>query len=109
VEELVGEVADEHDRTLAGVVRSRDWLTFPGMLRPDELLERADVVIPEEGPYETVGGFMMSELGRLPLVGDTVAVEGGVFRVERLDGRRIDRVRYTPTADPSVITDGASS
>ena len=109
VEELVGEVADEHDRTLAGVVRSRDWLTFPGMLRPDELLERADVVIPEEGPYETVGGFMMSELGRLPLVGDTVAVETGELRVERLDGRRIDRVRYTPTADPSVITDGASS
>ena len=109
VEELVGEVADEHDRTLVGVVRSRDWLTFPGMLRPDELLERADVVIPEEGPYETVGGFMMSELGRLPLVGDTVSVEGGEFRVERLDGRRIDRVRYTPTADPSATTDGASS
>lgn len=100
VEELVGEVADEHDRTLAGVVRSRDWLTFPGMLRPDELLERADVVIPDEGPYETVGGFMMSELGRLPKVGDVVTVDGGEFRVERLDGRRIDRVRYTPTPEP---------
>jgi len=109
VEELVGEVADEHDRTLAGVVRSRDWLTFPGMLRPDELLERADVAISEEGPYETVGGFMMSELGRLPIVGDIVAVDGGEFRVERLDGRRIDRVRYTPTANPSVATDGAPS
>jgi CBS domain containing-hemolysin-like protein len=109
VEELVGEVADEHDRTLEGVVRSRDWITFPGMLRPDELLERADVAIPEEEHYETVGGFLMSELGRLPLVGDTVAVEGGELRVERLDGRRIDRVRYTPTADPSVIPGGASS
>ncbi len=107
VEELVGEVSDEHDRTLVGVVRSRDWLTFPGMLRPDELLERADVVIPDEGPYETVGGFIMSELGRLPVVGDVVAVEGGVFRVERLDGRRIDRVRYTPTADPSAPKDAA--
>ena len=96
VEELVGEVADEHDRTRAGVVRSRDWLTFPGMLRPDELLERADVVVPEDGPYETVAGFIMSELGRLPVVGDTVAVEAGEFRVERLDGRRIDRVRFTP-------------
>ncbi|MDQ1598063.1 MAG: magnesium and cobalt exporter, family, partial [Microbacteriaceae bacterium] len=102
VEELVGEVADEHDRTLVGVVRSRDWLTFPGMLRPDELLERADVVIPDEGPYETVGGFMMSELGRLPEVGDVVTVDGGEFRVERLDGRRIDRVRYTPTPEPDV-------
>jgi CBS domain containing-hemolysin-like protein len=102
VEELVGEVADEHDQTLAGVVRSRDWLTFPGMLRPDELLERADVVIPDEGPYETVGGFMMSELGRLPEVGDVVIVDGGEFRVERLDGRRIDRVRYTPIPEPDA-------
>ncbi|MES2093866.1 MAG: hemolysin family protein [Actinomycetota bacterium] len=113
VEELVGEVADEHDRTLVGVVRSRDWLTFPGMLRADELLERADVVIPDDGPYETVGGFIMSKLGRLPHVGDIVAIDGGVFRVERLDGRRIDRVRYTPTADaspdPTAARDGASS
>lgn len=96
VEELVGEVADEHDRTRAGVVRSRNWLTFPGSLRPDELLERADVVVPEEGPYETVAGFIMSELGRLARVGDTVGVEAGEFRVERMDGRRIDRVRFTP-------------
>ncbi|MCU1421790.1 MAG: HlyC/CorC family transporter [Microbacteriaceae bacterium] len=97
VEELVGEVADEHDRTRAGVVRSRGWLTFPGILRPDELLERADVTVPEDGPYETVAGFIMSQLGRLPVVGDTVDIENGQFRVERLDGRRIDRVRFTPT------------
>jgi Hemolysins and related proteins containing CBS domains len=97
VEELVGEVSDEHDRTRAGVVRSRNWVTFPGMLRPDELLDRAGLAVPEDGPYETVGGFIMSELGRLPVVGDTVEVPAGVFRVERLDGRRIDRVRFTPT------------
>jgi CBS domain containing-hemolysin-like protein len=96
VEELVGEVSDEHDRSKPDVVRSRDWFTFPGILRPDELLERTDVNVPEDGPYETVAGWLMSELGRLPVVGDTVAVNGGVFRIERLDGRRIDRVRYTP-------------
>ncbi|TQL48561.1 CBS domain containing-hemolysin-like protein [Homoserinimonas aerilata] len=99
VEELVGEVADEHDRARAGVVRSRGWLTFPGMLRPDELLERADVVVSEDGPYETVAGFIMSELGRLAVVGDTVRVDAGEFRVERMDGRRIDRVRFTPDPD----------
>jgi len=97
VEELVGEVSDEHDRTKADVVRSRDWFTFPGILRPDELLERTGVVVPEEGPYETVAGWLMSELGRLPESGDTVGLADGVFRIERLDGRRIDRVRYTPT------------
>jgi CBS domain containing-hemolysin-like protein len=96
VEELVGEVSDEHDRTKADVVRSRLWFTFPGILRPDELLERTGVSVPEEGPYETVAGWLMSELGRLPAVGDDVEVPGGTFRIERLDGRRIDRVRYTP-------------
>ena len=106
VEELVGEVSDEHDRTKADVVRSRDWFTFPGILRPDELLERTDVVVPEEGPYETVAGWLMSELGRLPKVGDTVDIEGGTFRIERLEGRRIDRVRYTPK--PIETIGGAS-
>jgi len=99
VEELVGEVSDEHDRTKADVVRSRDWLTFPGLLRPDELLERAGVTVPEDGPYETVAGWLMSELGRLPAVGDTVDIDAGTFRIERLDGRRIDRVRFTPTTE----------
>jgi CBS domain containing-hemolysin-like protein len=100
VEELVGELVDEHDRTRAGVVRSRDdAVTFPGMLRPDELAEQAGIRVPEDGPYETVAGFVMSELGRLPAVGDVVALPDGVLRVERLDGRRIDRLRFVPTAD----------
>jgi CBS domain containing-hemolysin-like protein len=104
VEELVGEVSDEHDRSKADVVRSRDWFTFPGILRPDELLERTSIVVPEDGPYETVGGWLMSELGRIPVVGDTVEIPGGVFRIERLDGRRIDRVRFTPhRRDPEGV------
>lgn len=96
VEELVGEVSDEHDRSKADVVRSRDWFTFPAILRPDELLERTGVEVPEEGPYETVAGWLMSELGRVPRTGDTITAAGGVFRIERLEGRRIDRVRFTP-------------
>ena len=106
VEEIVGEVADEHDRTRAGVIRGRDSITFPGILRPDELEERAGVTVPEEGPYETVAGFVMNELGRLPKVGDEVTIDGGTLRVERLDGRRVDRIRYTP--DPVVMTEGAN-
>ncbi len=115
VEEIVGEVADEHDRTRAGVVRGRDSITFPGILRPDELLERAGVTVPEEGPYETVAGFVMNELGRLPKVGDEVLIDGGTLRVERLDGRRVDRIRYTPDpvrpggADAGVDGAGAGS
>ncbi|TFD81216.1 hemolysin family protein [Cryobacterium fucosi] len=107
VEELVGEVADEHDRARAGVVLSTDSLTFPGMLRPDELLERTGITVPDDGPYETVAGFVMSELGRLPVVGDTVMIDAGEFTVERLDGRRIDRLRFTPTLEPGALEPGS--
>ncbi|WP_130178651.1 hemolysin family protein [Cryobacterium sp. SO1] len=108
VEELVGEVADEHDRTRAGIVRGTGSLTFPGMLRPDELHERAGLIVPEDGPYETVAGFVMSELGRLPVVGDIVRISTGELRVERLDGRRIDRLRYTPDpVEPGAPATGA--
>ena len=96
VEELVGELMDEHDRARADVVVGRDFTTFPGMFRPDELLDRAGIEVSEDGPYETVAGFVMSEIGRLPVVGDEVLIESGVLRVERLDGRRIDRIRFTP-------------
>ncbi|WP_294180400.1 hemolysin family protein [uncultured Schumannella sp.] len=96
VEEIVGEVTDEHDRSRADVVRSRDWVTFPGALRPDELHERAAVVVPNDGPYETVAGWFLSVRGTLAHTGDTVETEAGVFRVERMDGRRIDRIRFTP-------------
>jgi CBS domain containing-hemolysin-like protein len=65
------------------------------MMRPDELLEMA-IPIPEDGAYETVAGFIMSELGRVPNSGDQVQLETGTLAVERMDGRRVDRVRFTP-------------
>ena len=101
VEELVGEVADEHDRSRAGIVRGRGSTTFPGLLRPDELRERAGIQVADDGPYETVAGYVMNELGRLPVVGDEVRTEHGILRVERLDRRRVDRLRFTPDPEPA--------
>jgi CBS domain containing-hemolysin-like protein len=96
VEELVGEVSDEHDRTRAGIVRGRDGIMFPGELRPDELRSRAGVVVPEGDVYDTVGGYVMSVLERVPTVGDEVSVDSGKLQVVRMDGRRIDRMRFVP-------------
>jgi CBS domain containing-hemolysin-like protein len=104
VEELIGEVADEHDRTPLDVVRARDWFTFPASLRPDELAERTGVVVPENGHYETIAGFILQRLGRMAEVGDTIQLSTGVFQVERMAGRRIDRVRFTPTVDAQEVT-----
>lgn len=106
VEEVVGEVADEHDRLHVEVVRGPGWVTFPGAFRPDELLERARIEVPEDGPYETIGGYIMAELGAVPAVGDEVAIAAGTLRVERVDGRRVERVRFVERqADASARED----
>ncbi|MEY4424191.1 MAG: hypothetical protein RLZZ258_1294 [Actinomycetota bacterium] len=103
VEELVGELADEHDRAKAGVTRgANSSVLFPGMIRPDELREMA-IKVPADGAYETVAGFIMSKLGRIPAVGDQVEIEDGILRVERMDDRRVDRVRFTPTSEAEGV------
>lgn len=98
VEEIVGEVADEHDKVRPGLLQSAsgDWY-FPGLLRPDELSEQIPgLTVPDESAYETVGGYVMSQLGRIAAVGDTVDVGGGTLSVTRMDGRRIDRICFKP-------------
>jgi CBS domain containing-hemolysin-like protein len=103
VEELVGEVSDEHDRSRPGIVRRRDGsYSLPGLLRPDEVRTRIDLPIPDGSAYETVGGYVMAMVGRVPLVGDEVALPGGVLKVERMDGRRVDRVRAVPVPMSSL-------
>lgn len=102
VEEIVGEVADEHDKVRPGLLQSAsgDWY-FPGLLRPDELSEQIPrLTVPDEAAYETVGGYVMSKLGRIAAVGDTVPVGGGALSVTRMDGRRIDRICFHPAAEP---------
>ncbi len=96
VEEIVGEVLDEHDRSRAGIVRTEDAVVFPGDLRPDELVDRTGIRVPEGDVYDTVGGFLMSTLERIPSVGDAVTLEDGTLTVQRMDGRRVDRVRFVP-------------
>ncbi|MEV7694730.1 hemolysin family protein [Microbacterium sp. NPDC089189] len=105
VEEIVGEVLDEHDRRRAEVVRGVDSLTFSAALRPDELRDRTGIRVPEGDVYDTVGGFLMAELGRIPVVADEVAIEEGTLAVVRMDGRRVDRVRFTPTPLAETIDD----
>jgi len=105
VEEIVGEVLDEHDRRRAGIVRADDGIVFPGELRPDELLDRTGIRVPEDDVYDTVGGYLMSELERIPAVGDEVEIEDGTLAVQRMDGRRVDRVRFMPKPMPHADDD----
>ena len=72
---------------------------WSGLQRPDEIKAAIGVELPEGAEYETVAGLILQLLGRLPDVGDEVTVPGAKLRVERLDGRRIDRIRLTPVAE----------
>jgi len=100
VEEIVGEVSDEHDTNSLDSrplrVGNGDYL-FSGLLRPDEINEYINVLDIEDDPaYETMGGFMMDKLGRIPETGDTLPLPGGTLKIEKMEQRRIDRIRYTP-------------
>jgi len=99
VEELVGEVSDEHDRRRAPAARTADgsWL-LAGVLRPDELTETTGLEVPAEGPYETLGGLLMFVLGRIPVEGDEIVVDRVRLRVDAMAGRRVERVLVTEVA-----------
>jgi CBS domain containing-hemolysin-like protein len=91
-EELVGDIRDEHDPSELGMRRLGDrWFLVPGWVRPDQLTEVMGLELPE-GEYETLGGFVMDRLGRIPKMGDRVETDGWVLRVRRMDGRRVDEV-----------------
>ncbi|TFD32017.1 hemolysin family protein [Cryobacterium cryoconiti] len=107
VEELVGELEDEHDRARAGAIRTGRSVVFDAAWRPDELFDRTGVTVPEDGDYESVGGFIADQLDRIPELGDEVPVDGGILRIDRVDGVQVQRVRYTPSDpehDPSLAT-----
>jgi len=106
VEELVGEIADEHDEpeesivdAIAVMVAGADPTRFvSGVLREDEVAEQTGFRLPE-GPYETLAGFLMAQLGHIPAEGETLTYEGWEFTVTEVDRHRVEQVRVRPPAD----------
>lgn len=96
VEEIVGELEDEHDRARVGVYRSGRSITFDASLRPDELLDQTGINVPDGEDYDTLAGFVSDELDRMPRLGDEVEVQGGTLRVERVVGNHLERLTFTP-------------
>jgi CBS domain containing-hemolysin-like protein len=109
VEEIVGDIADEHDRYGSRLRQRPDgsWI-LSGLLRPDEVAGSTGMQLPEDESYDTVAGLLLRELGRIPVRGDRVVVplpvvipedddeepvqQHAMLRVERMDGLRIDRI-----------------
>ncbi len=105
LEELVGEIEDEFDPTRAVRRRSGDSWSVDGLLRRDELERLTGLRLPD-GETETVNGFLVERLERLPERGDVVLFEGWRLRIATVAGRRAGRVEVTPPpADESTEGD----
>lgn len=116
IEEIVGEVRDEHDRDEAPIrgIAQGIW-AVSGLLRPDEIEDQLGVSLPEDEDYETIAGLIGFELGRVPGRGDSVQIEARNedrepvnvdLNVLRMDGLRVDRVRLSVSKPEAPQGDG---
>lgn len=106
IEEIVGEVHDEHDQPTPVVVPSGNGWQVPGLLRVDEVFDAVGYRAPE-GHYETIGGLVLQKLGHIPVEGESVEIEefdpASAYEepvwwratVVRMEGRRIDLLHLT--------------
>jgi putative hemolysin len=103
IEEVIGEIYDEYDEDVAGEEEERPDgpHEVDGLLNLDDFREVTGLQLPE-GPYETVAGYVLAELGRLPVVGDSVEAEGRTLTVLELDGRRIARISVSRAPQPEI-------
>ena len=96
VEELIGDIQDEYDEPEAP---SGDRLLIDARLNLSDFEDEFGIELPD-GPYETVAGFMLARIGRLPEVGDRVEFEGATLTVAAVEGRRIASISIIPAPEP---------
>jgi CBS domain containing-hemolysin-like protein len=118
IEEIVGDVRDEHDDATPDVVAAGGGWRVSGLLRIDEVAAATGYRAPE-GPYETIGGLVLRELGHIPVPGETVELtaldpdgllDAGMrwqATVVAMDGRRIDLLELTELGSHAHTVAGA--
>lgn len=94
LEEIVGEILDEHDAAEQAPT-SDAAMRFEGTLSIAEFNAEHDALL-DDTDYTTLGGLIFGQLGRLPIVGDRVTVDGRTFEVIEMDGRRVKTLRLLP-------------
>lgn len=95
LEEIVGEIIDEYDKDLVDGIREIDGRTAEvlGRVHVDEINERLALELPEEEDYDTIGGFVFTELGHVPVNGEELLWKNLRITVVEATRRRIERVR----------------
>jgi CBS domain containing-hemolysin-like protein len=107
LEEIVGEIRDEYDVESESIVdEGNGHFVVSGRANIDELAQRLAVEIEREG-FETVGGYLLSHIGRVPAVGEKFEIDGLTVEVLEVERRRINRVRICKELSPEVETEDA--
>jgi CBS domain containing-hemolysin-like protein len=103
LEEIVGEIDDEHDPRVARTsVQEPGTTVIPGGFHLDEVEEASGFQVPE-GPYETLAGFVLARLGHIPEPSEMVHEDGWCIEVVAVEGRRVATLRVV---SPVVESDG---
>jgi len=95
LEEIVGEIVDEYDKDLVDGIKEIDDRTAEalGKVHIDEINERLALKLPDDGDFDTIGGFVLTELGHVPVVGEELVRTNARITVLEATSRRIERVR----------------
>ena len=105
LEEIVGEIDDEFDEeTKSQIKRDGENFVLDGMLAVRAANQQLELAIPEREGYTTIAGFLLAKAGKILEPGDEVNHDTGLFRVEKVNGRRIQRVRFLPQAGAPVTS-----
>jgi putative hemolysin len=105
LEEIVGEIRDEYDVESETVTDEGDGVfVFSGKVSVDEVRDRLGVEIEREG-FETVGGYILSSLGRMPYVGEIVDIDSLSFEVLEVERRRVTKVRARRRKDATATAE----
>ena len=98
VEEIIGDIRDEYDAEPVGHIDPDGTATLAGGLTIEDFSEQTGVTL-SDGEYETVAGYVIARLGRMPKVGDAVLVDGARIVVDEMEGWRITQVSVTPASE----------
>jgi len=109
LEEIVGEIRDEYDVETEPIVdEGRGRFLFSGKVNVDEIAQRLSVDIERDG-FETVGGYLMAHIGRVPAVGERFDFDGLTVEIVDAERRRINRVRICRKEKPAPAEDAADA
>jgi len=95
IEEIVGEIHDEYDDATENIVEEKDHFIVKGDTDIYELSDRLNIKIDEDEDYQTVGGLISFELGKIPDKGDKVTVDNYTLQVMEMEKNRIKKIRIT--------------